>query len=69
MSSIFQNAFISLAATHAANVDDGLFNELPITSKAREFKTYNWGGITNKIQPYAQERHCCQHNPLILLLF
>jgi hypothetical protein len=49
MSSIFQNAFISLAATHAANADDGLFSELPITSKAREFKTYNWGGITSKI--------------------
>jgi hypothetical protein len=49
MSSIFQNAFISLAATHAANADDGLFSELPITSKAREFKTYNWDGITSKI--------------------
>jgi hypothetical protein len=49
MGSIFQNAFISLAATHAANADDGLFSEFPIKPKAREFKTYNWDGITSKI--------------------
>src|SRR5215471_1545509 len=44
MSSIFQNAFIALAATHAASADYGLFSELSILSKARQFKTYNYDG-------------------------
>jgi heterokaryon incompatibility protein (HET) len=45
MSSIFQKAFITLAATHAASADYGLFSELLISSMPREFKTYDCNGL------------------------
>jgi hypothetical protein len=45
MSSVFQNAFITLAATHATSANCGLFSKQSISSRARAFKSYDCNGI------------------------